>query len=104
MLFSSLIFLCAFLPLLLFTYYTAPRSWRNNILLAASLLFYAWGEVVLVWVMIASIIWNHFMVLAVERAVTLFKRKLFLALGVIVDLAALGYFKYTDFLLKTGTV
>lgn len=100
MLFSSLIFICAFLPLLLFTYYTAPRSWRNNILLAASLLFYAWGEVVLVWVMIASIIWNHFIALAVERAATLFKRKLFLAIGVIVDLAALGYFKYTDFFIE----
>ena len=43
MLFSSLVFICAFLPLLLFIYYTAPRSWRNNILLASSLLFYAWG-------------------------------------------------------------
>lgn len=99
MLFSSLVFLCVFLPLLLFVYYTAPRSWRNGILLASSLLFYAWGEVVLVWVMVASILWNHFaarLIGSTERAAG---RKLLLAVAVIVDLAALGYFKYTDFFL-----
>ena len=97
MLFSSLVFICAFLPLLLFLYYAAPRSWRNNILLAASLLFYAWGEAVMVLVMIFSIILNHFAALAVENGKTPLQRKLFLTVGIIVDLAALGYFKYTDF-------
>ena len=99
MLFSSLVFLCVFLPLLVFVYYTAPRSWRNSILLASSLLFYAWGEVVLVRVMVASILWNHFaarLIGSTERAAG---RKLLLAVAVIVDLAALGYFKYTDFFL-----
>lgn len=100
MLFSSLVFICAFLPLLLFIYYTAPRSWRNNILLASSLLFYAWGEVTLVWVMIASIIWNHVAALVIDRTRNDLLRKVVFAAGVIVDIAALGYFKYTDFFIE----
>ena len=97
MLFSSLVFICVFLPLLLFVYYTVPRSWRNNLLLAASLLFYAWGEVVLVWVMAASIVWNFFAALAIDRAQKDPARKFLLGIGIAVDLAALGYFKYMDF-------
>lgn len=97
MLFSSLVFICVFLPLLLLICCIAPRSWRNNLLLAASLLFYAWGEVVLVWVMVASIIWNFLAALAVDRARTAFGKKLLLGIGIAVDLAALGYFKYMDF-------
>lgn len=97
MLFSSLVFVCAFLPLLLFLYLCAPRAWRNNLLLAASLIFYAWGETKLVWVIVASIMWNHCAALAVDRAGSPAKRKLLLAFAVGVDLAVLGYFKYMDF-------
>ena len=45
MVFSSLTFLFAFLPITAVLYYIIPnRTWRNGVLLAASLLFYAWGE------------------------------------------------------------
>ena len=55
MLFSSITFLYAFLPILLALYFIVPKGWRNGVLLAASLLFYAWGEPVYISIMFASI-------------------------------------------------
>ena len=54
MVFSSLTFLQCFLPLCLLAYFVAPKAWRNGILFAFSLLFYAWGETVEVLLMILS--------------------------------------------------
>ena len=62
MLFSSSLFLFLFLPLVLLVYYLPLRRRRqgqNVFLLAASLLFYAWGEPWFVLVMIASILANY---------------------------------------------
>ena len=56
MLFSSTVFLFAFLPAVLILYYIAPRKVRNLILFVFSLVFYAWGEPVYVFLMIASTI------------------------------------------------
>ncbi len=55
MVFSSPIFLFVFLPLTLGLYYLLPREAKNGFLLAASLVFYAWGELFFVLVMLASI-------------------------------------------------
>ena len=44
MVFSSLIFIFIFLPLVLISYYVAPKRLRNTIILLASLILYAWGE------------------------------------------------------------
>lgn len=104
MLFSSLVFICVFLPALLFLYFCAPRSWRNNLLLAASLIFYAWGEMKLVWVIVASVVWNHCAALAIDRAGDSAKRKILLALAVTADLAVLGYFKYVNFFIANWNV
>lgn len=59
MVFSSSIFLFAFLPLFLAVYFLMPkRAAKNIVLLAFSLLFYAWGEPVYVWLMVFSIVFN----------------------------------------------
>ena len=59
MVFSSSIFLFAFLPLFLAIYFLMPkRAAKNIVLLAFSLLFYAWGEPVYVWLMVFSIVFN----------------------------------------------
>lgn len=59
MVFSSTIFLFAFLPLFLAVYFALPwRPARNVALLLFSLLFYAWGEPVYVWLMVGSIVAN----------------------------------------------
>ena len=62
MVFSSLIFLWIFLPVVFILYFTAKEQYRNVILLIASLFFYAWGEPVYVFVMILSIVINYFCV------------------------------------------
>jgi len=70
MLFSSSLFLFLFLPLVLLVYYLPLRRRRqgqNVFLLAASLLFYAWGEPWFVLVMIASILANYGFGLWVDR-------------------------------------
>ena len=54
MLFSSISFLYGFLPLTLALYFLAPKSWRNGVLLAASLLFYFFGEPIYVSLLLIS--------------------------------------------------
>jgi len=58
MVFSSLTFLYAYLPIVLIVYYIVPSHWRNLVLFAVSLFFYGWGEPVYVLLMIFSIIFN----------------------------------------------
>ena len=59
MLFSSPTFVFAFLPLLLALHALTPKSLRNGLLLAASLVFYWWGEPVASALMVASILFNR---------------------------------------------
>ena len=81
MVFSSLIFLWLFLPVVFVLYFVAKESYRNVILLIASLFFYAWGEPVYVFVMILSIVVNYFCGLKIG-AVDEHKRKRVLFWGV----------------------
>lgn len=96
MVFSSLIFLWMFLPVVFVLYFTAKESYRNVILLIASLFFYAWGEPVYVFVMIISVLVNYVcgLKIGVEDEK---KRKIALTLGVVINLALLGVFKYSGF-------
>ena len=62
MLFSSLIFIFTFLPIVLILYFTLFRKSilaRNVLLLIASLFFYAWGEPGFVLIMLISIVGNY---------------------------------------------
>ena len=67
MLFSSIFFLFTFLPVLLIIYFAVPFKYKNYVLLAASLLFYAWGEPIYVFLMIFSIVFNWAMALDIEK-------------------------------------
>ena len=101
MVFSSPTFLYAFLPLFIVVYF-ARRSiaWRNAILLAFSLLFYAWGETVFVLLLLASIAFNWAVALAIDKA-DLVNRKPILILGICLNLVVLGVAKYADFIVLT---
>ena len=68
MLFSSTFFLFFFLPLLLLLYYrfVTEHSKRNRLLLAFSLVFYAWGEPLFVFIMALCIAANYFFALKIE--------------------------------------
>ena len=67
MVFSGAVFLYAFLPLTLAVYALAPQRGRNAVLLIASLLFYAFGEPVYVFLLLLSSVSNWALSLCIER-------------------------------------
>ena len=104
MIFSSLLFLFRFLPLVLILYFAFPKKLRNLILLLVSLVFYAWGEPVYVILMIVSILISWSGGLAVDRFLRAGNEKaakIALGLSVAAGLSLLGFFKYADFVLRT---
>lgn len=102
MLFSSIVFLFTFLPAVMILYYLLPVRFRNVILLLASLVFYAWGEPVYLFLMLLSILFNYFSGLDIARNLQ-DKRaaKRSLVFNLIINLAVLGFFKYEGFALDT---
>ena len=102
MLFSSIVFLFTFLPAVMILYYLLPVRFRNVILLLASLVFYAWGEPVYLFLMLLSILFNYFSGLDIARNLQ-DKRaaKQSLVFNLIINLAVLGFFKYEGFVLDT---
>ena len=106
MVFSSSVFLLLFLPAVYLINALVSRVsgtktvWSNCFLTLASLFFYAWGEPVLVLLMIASVLLNWFCgrrIAACRGA----GRKAWLCAAAAGDLAALGYYKYAGFLVST---
>ena len=101
MVFSSTIFLFAFLPAFLAIYFITPwRPVRNVVLLCFSLLFYAWGEPVYVWLMIASIALNWAFALGISKVSSSGLRKAFLIFALAANLLILGFYKYQGFLAR----
>ncbi len=101
MLFSSLEFIFLFLPICIGVYYLVPRLWRNAVLLVFSLIFYAFGEPIYLFLMIFTLLSDYLFALSVERARKRGRsaRKV-LAAAVIFNLATLAFFKYFDPLLS----
>lgn len=99
MVFSSSIFLLVFLPAVFILNRFLKTEWSNAFLLIASLIFYAWGEPVLVLLMIVSILINWSCGFAISRS-TGNIRKFCLIVGIVADLCILGYYKYAGFFAK----
>ena len=97
MVFSSLIFLWIFLPIVLLVYFIAGKRLRNVVLLIASLVFYAWGEPKYILLMLISIFVNWIIGLFMDQCEK-YKKPL-LIVAVICNLGLLGYFKYFNFLI-----
>ena len=100
MVFSSTIFLFAFLPAVLALYFLLPRlAAKNVLLLVVSLIFYAWGEPVYVLLMVASIVANYLFGMAIARTggKEAGRGKALLVLALVVNLLILGFFKYEGF-------
>lgn len=99
--FSSLTFLCIFLPAVFLLYTVIPNlRARNVLLIIASLAFYAYGEIIYVLLMIFSTILNYFCARWVARDPAR-KSKAALIVAVVVNLGILGVFKYTGMLVTT---
>lgn len=98
MVFSSVFFLFLFLPVTLILYFNVGIKLRNLVLLIASLVFYTWGEVGYVLLMLFSICINWIFGLLIDEAKgTPKKCKLFLGIGVALNLIPLAFFKYGNF-------
>ncbi|MBQ6634300.1 MAG: MBOAT family protein [Ruminococcus sp.] len=105
MVFSSITFLFAFLPAVLIVYYIAPKKLRNLVLFLFSLVFYAWGEAVYIWLMLASTVVAYVTGLLADRTKRKKDSKLpfFAMLAAIVwNMGLLLFFKYTDFFITTA--
>lgn len=99
MIFSSLTFLFAYLPLTLAVYFLVPLRWRNLVLLLVSLFFYGWGEPVYISIMILSILIDYTHGMLVEKYRSNDKlARYFVGQSVAFNLLLLGFFKYWDFL------
>ena len=104
MVFSGIPFLYYFLPCVLLAYFVVPKSFKNFVLLIASLIFYAWGEPVYVFLMLFSILFGYLTGILLEKSMENDWRILTpgrtLAGSVFVFAGLFIYFKYTDFLIS----
>lgn len=99
MIFSSIEFICVFLPVVFFLYCLVPGTYFKNILLIiASLLFYAYGEPSYVLLMAGSAFLNYIFAIAIANSK---RKKIYLIFSVIINIGLLIYFKYTAFFIGT---
>ena len=98
MVFSSLLFVFCFLPLVLLFNKILPIAWRNYFLLIVSLTFYAIGEEELVLIMISSIIVNYIAGRLINHYRHSRRGRYCLGIAIFLNLAILIYFKYTNFI------
>ena len=98
MVFSSIIFLFYFIPILLILYAIAPKKLKNLVMIAGSFVFYAWGEIRFLPVMIALSVEDYVCGRLMEKhRENERKRRMYMLISVISNLSVLIFFKYTNF-------
>lgn len=101
MVFSSLIFIFIFLPLVLVSYYIVPRRLRNTVILLASLLFYAWEEPTYIILIIISILINYLGALLIRSNIKNKDKSKFIFITLLlIDISILFFFKYYGFAIE----
>ena len=95
MVFSSYLFLFFFLPTVLACYYAVPRKWKHLILTLFSYLFYGWANPYFCLLMLFNTTVDYTNGRLMERFPA--RKKLFVTLSIVCDLAILGFFKYFNF-------
>lgn len=104
MVFSSIIFLCIFLPIMIIGYYILPKKSRNIFLLIGSLFFYSWGEPKYILLMLASIIGNYCFGMFIHNYAVKDNskaKKITLIFTIAFNLGLLIYFKYFMLIMTT---
>lgn len=99
MVFSSIPFLFAFLPVVIAAYFIAPKKLKNPVLLLSSLFFYGWGEPGYLLLMLFSITQGYIFGILIEKTRGTRRSKIFLTASVFISLLLLGYCKYADFMI-----
>ena len=97
MIFSSILFIYYFLPILLLIYFIVPSKYKNLVLLIFSLIFYFLGEPKYIIVLLSSCFINYYLSKQFEKSK---RRKLYLIISLIYNIGNLLVFKYTDFFIS----
>lgn len=97
MIFSTSVFVLAFLPIFLTVYFLTPWRARSFVILAASYLFYGWWRVEYLLLIFAVSMVSYLLAEVTFRVANQRLRKSALIAGLVFDLGALGYFKYANF-------
>ncbi len=102
MVFSSLTFMFAFLPLTFLIYYLVPLKAKNVIIMISGIVFYAWGEPLYVFAMLGSTAIDYFAGLIIHKYDDKPKVRLAcLLVSLIMNLGLLGTFKYLGFIINS---
>lgn len=101
MVFSSLVFIFRFLPIALAIYFLTPRKLKNFALFIISLVFYAWGEVRYIPILLITVVVDY----CISNAIQMNSHrrglcKFLLILSIIINIGLLALFKYTDFFIS----
>ncbi|MFM2135491.1 MAG: hypothetical protein RL021_891 [Bacteroidota bacterium] len=100
MVFSSIIFLIYFFPLLFTAYRLSPVRFRNWILLFASLIFYAWGAPRFIYLLLPLTAIDFFIVGKMYRLPAGPAKRRWLAFSILINMGILAYFKYANFFIE----
>ncbi len=100
MVFSSIIFILFFLPLFLIIYYISGKKLKNYVLLAFSVIFYAWGAPRFIFFLVASVFANFYIIKKMYYSNSRTSKKMLAAASIIINLGLLIYFKYANFFVE----
>lgn len=95
MVFTSAIFIFIFLPIFLVSYHLTPKSYKNILLLVASLVFYVWGAPKFIIVLLLSLFSNYYIVNKMTKVQT--NKKVYLFVSLFLNIGLLAFFKYANF-------
>lgn len=99
MVFSSILFLFIYLPVVLGIYYIIPYKFRNFFLFLANLVFYGWGEPIFVLLMLFSTVSDYIWGILIEKhRDNHHLAKAFVVIAIVINLGLLGFFKYAGFI------
>ena len=100
MVFSSIVFLYIFLPIMLLIYFIVPNKFKNAVMIVASLIFFAWGEIRYIFIMLLLAVMDYICGQKINKYwENKKKKKIFLFIDIGVNLLILFFFKYADFII-----
>lgn len=101
MVFSSVVFLYIFLPIMLLIYFIVPKKFKNAVMIIASLIFFAWGEIRYIFIMLILAIMDYFCGKKIDKYFNNKKKKrIYLFIDIGINLLILFFFKYSDFIIS----
>ena len=100
MVFSSIVFLYIFLPIMLLIYFIVPKKLKNAVMILASLIFFAWGEIKYIFIMLILAIMDFWCGKGIDKNTGNRKQqRMYLFIDVGINLLILFFFKYADFII-----